>query len=202
VTTEFGGLFFLLNVFLALGLYGDFTRPGEGLRGLSPFELMLLLGERWFGKAFKADPLAATLRDLAGLQPDEACGRHFDAPVWTVPDAWLSPWPKAGLSRDEPGFPLADEPEPARSAAWRRRRWFACLALYLKARLARALGETSARAALRVICAQPGRVIREGECVAVHFPLVDHPIALRIAGLDRDPGWIPAAGYFVEFHFA
>jgi hypothetical protein len=28
------------------------------------------------------------------------------------------------------------------------------------------------------------------------------PIELRIAGLDRDPGWIPSAGRSISFHFA
>jgi hypothetical protein len=37
--------------------------------------------------------------------------------------------------------------------------------------------------------------------VDVHFALADHPIAIRRAGLDRDPGWVPAAGRFIAFHF-
>jgi hypothetical protein len=85
VATNFGGLFFLLNAFLALKLYGDFTRPGDGLKGLSPFELMHLLGTRWFGAAFKADPIAPLLIALAGLEPGERPGRLFEPPRWTVP---------------------------------------------------------------------------------------------------------------------
>ena len=33
------------------------------------------------------------------------------------------------------------------------------------------------------------------------YALADHPLEIRIAGLDRDPGWIPAAGRYVAFHF-
>jgi hypothetical protein len=33
------------------------------------------------------------------------------------------------------------------------------------------------------------------------FSLVEHPIEIRIAGLDIDPGWIPAAGRALHFHF-
>jgi hypothetical protein len=36
----------------------------------------------------------------------------------------------------------------------------------------------------------------------VQFPLAGHPLPLRIAGLDRDPGWLPAAGLAIRFHFA
>jgi hypothetical protein len=33
------------------------------------------------------------------------------------------------------------------------------------------------------------------------FSLVEHPIEIRMAGLDIDPGWIPAAGRALHFHF-
>jgi len=33
------------------------------------------------------------------------------------------------------------------------------------------------------------------------FALAGLPIELRIAGLDRDPSWVPAAGRFINFHF-
>jgi hypothetical protein len=37
--------------------------------------------------------------------------------------------------------------------------------------------------------------------VAVLFRLAEHPIELRMAGLDRDPGWVPAAGRHIVFHY-
>jgi hypothetical protein len=37
--------------------------------------------------------------------------------------------------------------------------------------------------------------------IDVAFTLMSHPIEIRMAGLDRDPGWIPAAGRYVSFHF-
>jgi len=38
-------------------------------------------------------------------------------------------------------------------------------------------------------------------CVDITLNLTTLPIAIRYAGLDRDPGWIPAAGYAVAFRF-
>jgi hypothetical protein len=35
----------------------------------------------------------------------------------------------------------------------------------------------------------------------VTFELARLPLAVRLAGLDRDPGWVPAAGRYVAFHF-
>jgi len=35
----------------------------------------------------------------------------------------------------------------------------------------------------------------------VYFALADLPIEIRLSGLDRDPGWVPAAGRTVRFHY-
>jgi len=211
MTSDYAGLFFLLNIFLVLGLYGDFTDPARQARGLSPFELLLLLGRRWFGRAFAADPIGPILRTLAGLAPREPVGRHFDAPSWSVPDDWLRPWPRhrarvvtsaGGVSRwHKTGFPIADRWCVPRAPGWLRRRWISGLARYLEARLARALGIEDMTAALAMVVRLRGTIAVDGDRVDVRFALNDHPLALRLAGLDRDPGWIPAAGRSIGFHF-
>ena len=69
--TGFGGVFFLLNILLACGLYPDFTRPRD--RGLdpSPFWLLDRLARRMFGRAYRGDPLSGWLRreGLPGALP-------------------------------------------------------------------------------------------------------------------------------------
>jgi len=35
----------------------------------------------------------------------------------------------------------------------------------------------------------------------IFFTLAEHPLELRLAGLDRDPGWVPSAGRYVRFHY-
>jgi hypothetical protein len=77
---------------------------------------------------------------------------------------------------------------------------------YLRARLALALGLSGggARAGRRlasVMLRLPARVEDGGDRVDVHLPLDVLPLTVRLAGLDRDPGWIPAAGCDVRFHF-
>jgi hypothetical protein len=37
--------------------------------------------------------------------------------------------------------------------------------------------------------------------VDVVLSLAELPVEIRLAGLDRDPGWIPAAGRYLAFHF-
>jgi hypothetical protein len=72
------------------------------------------------------------------------------------------------------------------------------MAGYFRARLVRALGRQDAVA---LLCRRPARVTLTLTHVDVTFALDHHPIELRMAGLDRDLGWIPAAGRYVAFHF-
>jgi hypothetical protein len=49
--------------------------------------------------------------------------------------------------------------------------------------------------------AAPGRVQVTGTHVDVVLSLQDVDLAARVAGLDRDPGWVPVLGRIVLFHF-
>lgn len=72
---------------------------------------------------------------------------------------------------------------------------------YLGHRVARALGDTHWRRACRQLLHLHGRIECDAERLTVYFSLEQLPLAVRIAGLDRDPGWIPAAGRDVRFYF-
>ena len=202
--SDFAGMAFLLNAFVALGLWGDFTRPRDGLPGLSPFELLLLLGRHWYGSRFAADPSHGVLRELAGLRRGEPPGRHFAAPPWTVPEHWVTPW---GASRSHrpnwhhAGFPLADRRYADRSEASRRRYWLSALARYLGARLAAALALDDASAARDCVCRRRGEIILERDMLCFRFALSHHPLAIRLAGLDRDPGRLAGTDRPVKFEF-
>jgi hypothetical protein len=92
-TVGFGGLFYLLNALLGLELYSDFSQPRGRNLALSPWDLLAMLGARWFGPAFAADPVSGFLADLAGRPPRQRPGAGFVAPkTWITPRAWLSPW--------------------------------------------------------------------------------------------------------------
>lgn len=70
----------------------------------------------------------------------------------------------------------------------------------LRARLSLALGLPRLQAT-RLTLSLPGQVrLRPGH-VGVHIPLAQLPLAVRMAGLDRDIGWLPAAGLDLRFHF-
>ncbi|MGO4259054.1 hypothetical protein [Lysobacter sp. TAB13] len=245
IDTDFGGLFYLLNVALALELYGDFTAPRARNLALDPWDWLALLGEHWFGEEYLRDPLHGLLADCAGRAPRRRPGAGFDPPRdWRIDPDWLEPWGeaehigyRAGHGRlrihHPAGFVLFDLPrDPALTpraqatalcagypqlsnatlaiasianapARGRRQRWLLYLAAYLQQRLARALGIDAASPHLPdLVCRHRARVRRGPTSIDVHLSLADLPLALRCAGLDRDPGWIPAAGHGIRFHFA
>ncbi|HKV11210.1 MAG TPA: hypothetical protein VJ725_23920 [Thermoanaerobaculia bacterium] len=74
--------------------------------------------------------------------------------------------------------------------------WLAATVERLRERLALAGIEDPSQVVRRF-----GRVTTTPAHLDVYFSLAAHPIEIRCAGLDRDPGWIPAAGRHVAFHF-
>ena len=45
------------------------------------------------------------------------------------------------------------------------------------------------------------RVLLTATHLDVFLTLEELPVEIRIARLDRDPGWVPAAGRYIAFHF-
>jgi len=264
IETQFGGLFYLLNVALALELYGDFTQPQKLGIALSSWDFLALIGNAWFGQDFRQDPLWCLFAELAGRSVKETPGCNFTAPdFWIVPDEWLKPWIQAGkMSSTEgevavskslgdarslklyvtpkrlqiwhdAGFILIDVPRIAgvkplnqamllsthfeclgkikfirvhrspQPAAKRDSlgRWLRWILLYLNARLGRALGNDLSNPLSRFVCCHSAKLYCTATALDIHLALTSLPIEIRIAGLDRNPGWIPAAGRSIAFHF-
>jgi hypothetical protein len=79
--------------------------------------------------------------------------------------------------------------------------WLERLTAYVRVRLRHALGQHNTRAAGRQLCVLPARVTVTSTHLDISMSLGELPVAIRLAGLDRDPGWVPAAGRFIAFHF-
>lgn len=152
VTTELGGVLFLTNVLLALGVYGDFTEPRRPGIELDFWRCLSLLGGRLLARRpQRRDPLWRLLADLAG--PD-------------APHDW------------------DDGDAIARAAR--------CVRTRLRA--------TGVRTDL--LLRRPARIEVGETRVDATFELATHPIEIRLAALDHDPGFVPAAGRTLAFHFA
>ena len=182
VDSDFAGVLYLVNLALALELYGDFTQPARPGLALPLGDFLALVGEWTCGAALRDDPLWALLAELAGRDPREAPGWDFVPPAaW--PETWRRP---ATLLAASEGGTLA--------------LWLAELIGALEERAALALG-IAAGGALLFLCRRPGRVTLTATRLAAIFPLAAHPFAIRFGGLDRNPGWVPAAGRVIEFHY-
>ncbi|GAA5176676.1 hypothetical protein GCM10025771_11950 [Niveibacterium umoris] len=94
--------------------------------------------------------------------------------------------------------PLRGRRLPRAITSWPE--WIARLVPFVRARLGAATGFPPDTAAEQVLC-RPARIRRIGETVEVHMSLAALPIEVRLAGLDRDLGWLPAAGCALRYRF-
>jgi hypothetical protein len=243
IQTEFGGLFYLINLGLFLNLYGDFTTPLTPGLALPVWDFLALLGERLCGARVREDAVWGLLAQLTGRGEDEPPGRDFvPEDAWRMPPGWLAPfrgqcvwsWSDEGgrlRVRHAEGFlvldvPLADEERQldeellayeGRARFTLRRapsvvdgdelegdpleRWLNRLLPYVGARLRLALGVRSAEEAARLVCCHEARVSVTETRLDMTFALERLPVEVRLSGLDRDPGWVPAAGRCVAFDY-
>jgi hypothetical protein len=145
------------------------------------WDFVALLGRELVGAPLEDDPVWPLLADLAGRPADQPPGHDFDPPDGPEPFPDSGPTPPEKLSL--------------------RERWFFRLYANARARLTLALGLDDPAELPRVLCRHRARVFVTATRVDVVLSLDELPIAVRIAGLDRDPGWVPAAARTVAFHF-
>lgn len=213
VATRFGGLLFLINALISLGLYPDFTRPLDPRIAPSPSWLLARIGLAWFGKRFARDPLRAWLakRAVGGDLPqlwrvDPLWGEAAQRLLHFGHDRHACTWDRRGfLAAVRPLRPrdrLLPSASPRAARALRglpvdAEPWLAGLLSYLGWRLA------AAGVSRRDLCLAAELVTGETEDdIILRTSLAELPIALRLAGLDRDPGWLPAEGCNMRFEFA
>jgi hypothetical protein len=153
--SEFAGVLYLVNLALALELYGDFTQPTRPGLEIPLGDFLAVVGERVCGTALRDDPLWDVLAKIAGRKPDDP--------------------PDASAVTDQ-------------------------LLATLEARAGACFALTDG-SALAFLCLHSGRLALSATRLDVVFPLATHPLAIRMSGLDRNPGWVPAAGRVIELHY-
>jgi hypothetical protein len=79
--------------------------------------------------------------------------------------------------------------------------WLDRFVEYAGARLCRALGLGSLDELSACLGLHAARVRMTSTRLDITFTLDEHPLAIRLAGLDRNPGWVPSGGRFVAFHY-
>lgn len=101
----------------------------------------------------------------------------------------------AGLVRFEPVPTALVMPAEATTSL---QCWLGWLLPYVEARLERALGVARPG---KLLGYHPAQIYLTATHLDVVLPLAGLPLEIRLAGLDRNPGWVPAAGRFISFYF-
>lgn len=144
-----------------------------------------------------------------GLYPDFTCPRDpgLPVPLWgllaALAQAWrLPPDPLQALLAERAGeVPTGDLPAAPGVAAGPWAQWLPAYARSLRRRLCRRLGWTARRWAGGLQQAQPARLWLSESSWVIEFDLAHHDVAWRLAGLDRDPGWLPSVDCRLQFRF-
>jgi hypothetical protein len=100
------------------------------------------------------------------------------------------------------GVPIVEQPPrpPPPACSNERHRWLAHLARYVRARCALAL-QANRRDVPAMVARHAAHVIATPATIEIRLCLATLPLPIRVAGLDRDPGWVPAAGRSLRFVF-
>jgi hypothetical protein len=166
IATKWGGALYLVNVAIALGLYGDFTTPARTGLALSLWDFLALLGGRLIGEGFAEDPLSRLLARLSGRPEDESPAEQFEPPTGESLAIWLDRICRDVENRIRASLGLGDDCD------------------------------------LRpLVLNHHAKIETDSTRLDAHFSLAKHPIELRLVGLDRDPGWVPAGGRSIYFHY-
>ncbi len=239
IRTNFGGVFYLLNLALYLKLYRDFSEPLGDEIELNIWDFVALLSREFLGEKIQDDPVWNLLGRLAG-RGDEDFGSDLTVSgEWRISPDWLKTftskekwfWSKNSdrlVVRHSENFCIIDvekndskdqleneleiykeyfgeiveaeifEISPELSAS---ERWLKNLFGFTERRLLQSL-EIETRGKLNEILFEQQATVAISEThFDATFSLADLPLQVRFSGLDRDPGWIPAAGKYVGFHF-
>jgi len=237
--TRFGGLFYLLNLGLYLGLYRDFTETPTTEIDLDIWDFVALLGLEFLGGQIKTDAVWDFLKLAAGRENDDEFGREFNQfQDWRVPPSWLETFPanrewfwakkkQRLVVRHADGFNVVDisqrgapeaqlnnelenyphnfsrclKAEKKNLRQIESKSWLKNLAEYLRKRLFQALKLQTPADLNAVFFEHQATVAVSVTHLEITFGLADLPIEIRLAGIDRNPAWIPAAGKFVYFHY-
>jgi hypothetical protein len=190
--TRLGGLLYLINLMRHLGL------PGTCHSEIGPWALLEALGralvpslERAPWPDLTGDPVWAALATLDGREPRTPPGAGLAFPVPArLPDAWpLAPEP---LSPADLSQTLAADLDPGLAA------WLSLAVPYLRYRLQQAMQMDDPIAHLLLV---PGRLHITATHLDLTVAIERTSVAVRMAGLDRNPGWLAAFRRVIQFHF-
>jgi hypothetical protein len=167
----------------------DFRLPAAWLHSVGRCRWNVVDGRLYL---WTGDPFL--LADVAGAGAEAASQAEREASIYAA-----QPWPAP--TEEPPLHDLASSWFAACSSGYRR--WLRNITPYLHIRLARALQlePDQPDALVETLFARPGRLYVTSTHLDVVMSLEAISLPVRLAGLDRSPGWWPHLGRAVTFHF-
>jgi hypothetical protein len=207
LTTRLGGILYLINLLTFLDLPDCFETGWRLSSMVGPWGLVEALARALPGERFSKledDPLWTALAQLDGRQPGERPGYRMPRsrprrwPAFALPERWLQDLPDeaARLSR-----PPRRKIHGYRTASPWLDRWLALALPFITHRLCLALRLPEEETLLEALLLVPGHLYLSSSHIDLVAPVEAISLPVRLAGLDRDPGWLPEFGRVVYFHF-
>jgi hypothetical protein len=200
--TELGGVLFLVNALQQLGWFDRLEDDFKVSSTIGGWAWIEIIGRCLVGGDVAADPLWTMLALLDG-RPAEASsmGTFHGTPPYIFPGRWLAPDVSHRLQPcDRPALDVTPWNDHLAG-------FLDTLIPYLRWRLLKALGlaeppraDGDALLASRLFCRR-GHLEWTATHVDLRMSINDADVAVRFAGLDANPGWVPALGRVVTFHF-
>lgn len=202
IRTDLGGVFFLVELMRELDLPDVFEAPCRLASTVGAWGTLDLVARGLLpaDAEYARDPIWGVLGLLAG--GDGAGGgveraRRLSARgIATIPPSW----PAATHTGRSSGLSIHGGPTLAAGVHLGGRRWLATVVPAVRSLLCDRL-RCSTDDLIQVLLLRPAFVEHDRTHVDVHLPLATASVAVRRAGLDRDPGWLPTFERVIAFHF-
>ncbi|MGA7733164.1 MAG: hypothetical protein WCD37_18040 [Chloroflexia bacterium] len=209
VSTQLGGVLYLVNLMVSLDLPDCFEDGWHLASRVGAWGLLEALGRELMScemAGLENDPLWAALAELDGRAPDQppgfllSRGRPRRWPRFRLPDAWL-----AGLPGGEE-YAREDKLRPRQKLTNTHyppllKRWLVLALPFIKYRLHLALGLQREASLAEHLLKLPGWLYVTSSHVDLAASVESLSLPIRLAGLDRDPGWLPNFGRVMYFHY-
>lgn len=201
--TRVGGVLYLINLMLALDLPESGEEGWQLASGVGPWGLLAALGRELLGDDFaavEADPLWLALALLDSRPPGEQ-------PGFRLPHSRPRRWPTFEIPADwRQGSAAPTNDHVVRwwiSGHYRPllARWLSLALPFVDWRLRAALHLPADTRLAEELFLLPGQLYITASQIDLVTSLERISLPVRMAGLDRNPGWLPGWGRAVYFHF-
>jgi hypothetical protein len=203
ITTELGGLLYLINVMERLHIPGSFGSEWQLVSQVSQWEILEMIARALLAATttrYVDDPIWIAFAELTGRESAKLSVDRRQVPLdFRIPKRWREILPDVRDRADGPmSGPLIDHLSPPLVT------WLNLVLPYITAWLRQTLHVSKEDSKMRFLCelfCLRSRLYVTTTHVDLVMKIDQIHLPARRAGLDQDPGWLPHWGRVVQFHF-